>query len=107
WLAGIPHARVVAGALSPRLRGSRYVTQRVASVLVGGRVLGEVVISVPLNPAVLERLERRAGLSGGDRLVLLNRGRIAVGPARLVGTPLAPGGRASPARVGQARHHTP
>src|SRR5207248_9323877 len=54
---------------------------------------------------LLARLQRRAGLADGDRLVLLDHGRIAIGPPELKGAVL-PGalGRAAVRKVGDERY---
>src|SRR5205085_2950091 len=60
---------------------------------------------VPLDTPLLHRLHRRAGLAGEDILVLLDHGRIAVGPPELVGAHLSAGpGHAAVGTVGDTRY---
>lgn len=55
----------------------------------GGRLVAEVSGSVPLGERALARLAARAGLDEKDSLLLLERGRVAVGPPGLRGSPFA------------------
>jgi two-component system cell cycle response regulator len=106
--------RLLAG--SPGLRlDSRTVTigsaktigpgQEVAVVSSRG-VLGTLTAGVPLSPSSLARLRGRSGLSRGDLLVVLERDRVAAGPAGLRGSRLSPSSRARTARVGGDRYRT-
>jgi diguanylate cyclase (GGDEF)-like protein len=47
-----------------------------------------------LTPGALARLRSRSGVDSSDRLVVLQRGRVAGGPGALTGAPLAAAGRA-------------
>src|SRR5438105_4932445 len=68
-LRGIPHAHVLVGPRAVEGAAKDLVTQRAASVLSDGRVLGEVVITIPLEASLLRQLQRRAGLDPADTLV--------------------------------------
>src|SRR5438094_445580 len=61
-------------------REPRAATRDVAVVGPGG-TRGDVVASVPLDRAFVHRLEGRAGLENDDQIILLDGGRIVVGPA--------------------------
>ena len=65
------------------------------TVLGSRGLLGTLLAGVPLNSSSLARLRASSGLSRGDLLVVLERGRIAAGPTTLVGRSLsAPSSRA-------------
>ena len=93
--------RVAFFAGGRRLAGSlpADAPRRSVAVTRHGRVVGEVVVGVPLDDALLGRLSAAAGLSDGYRLAVADRGRIAVGvghgsalrlsASRITETPLA------------------
>jgi diguanylate cyclase (GGDEF)-like protein len=64
--------------------------RRTALVVTGGRTIGRVVASAPLDAGYLSRVQERLGPGTDDVVVLMDRGRVAVGrlPA---GTSLAAG----------------
>jgi diguanylate cyclase (GGDEF)-like protein len=68
--------------------------------------LGTLVAGVPLNSPSLARLSARSGLSRGDQLVVLERGRIAAGPAALIGLSLSAPSSARTLPVGGGRYRT-
>ena len=61
---------------------------------------GTLVAGVPLSSASLARLREGAGLARGDLLVVLEHGRVAAGPAGLVGRSLTPPSNARTVPVG-------
>jgi diguanylate cyclase (GGDEF)-like protein len=75
-------------------------------VVGSGGLLGTLVSGVPLSSRSLTRLGNRAGLSPGDLLVVLEKGRIAAGPADLRGLPLAAPSRARSLDVGGDGYRT-
>ncbi|HEX3267445.1 MAG TPA: diguanylate cyclase [Gaiellaceae bacterium] len=75
-------------------------------VVGSGGLLGTLVSGVPLSSRSLTRLGNRAGLSPGDLLVVLEKGRIAAGPADLRGLPLAAPSRARTLDVGGDGYRT-
>jgi two-component system, cell cycle response regulator len=68
--------------------------------------LGTLVAGVPLSSPSLARLRARSGLSRGDLLVVLERGRIAAGPAALLGRSLSAPSTARTLPVGDGRYRT-
>jgi two-component system, OmpR family, phosphate regulon sensor histidine kinase PhoR len=70
-------------------------------VLAGGREVGEVVLRVPLDRTLLQRLRRDALVPPGDVLVLTTRDRVLSDPPGITRRPmLTPG---EPAEVGDYR----
>jgi diguanylate cyclase (GGDEF)-like protein len=76
------------------------------TVLGSTGVLGTLVAGVPLSSSSLARLRARSGLSRGDLLVVLERGRVAAGPAALLGRSLSAPSSARTLRVGGHRYRT-
>jgi diguanylate cyclase (GGDEF)-like protein len=78
------------------------------AVVSSKRLLGTLVAGVPLSSPSLARLRARSGVSGDDLLVVLERGRIALGPAGLLGRTLsAPSSaRTLPVGGGRGRYRT-
>jgi diguanylate cyclase (GGDEF)-like protein len=80
---------LLAGEDPPRL-----AAQRSASVFsVSGRLLGRIVVWIPLDNGLLAELRANAGLESEDRLLLATGGRVVAGPATLVGAREIPGER--------------
>jgi len=67
----------------------RDAVARTVAVLAGGRVLGHVIVALPLDRSLVTRIGSRAALEGSDKLVLVHDGRIAIGPALVQGDRLA------------------
>jgi diguanylate cyclase (GGDEF)-like protein len=67
-------------------------------------VIGTLVSGVPLTSSALRRLRTQSGLDPSDKLLVLQRGRIAAGPADLVGARLAAPDRARTVSVGGSRY---
>jgi diguanylate cyclase (GGDEF)-like protein len=80
FLHGQPHLTAEApGGFSVGRRDPAAATREVAVVgSAGGR--GAVVASVPLDRALVRSLEARSGLESEDHVVLVEEGRIVVGP---------------------------
>ncbi|HYY32113.1 MAG TPA: diguanylate cyclase [Gaiellaceae bacterium] len=91
----IPHSAfysgdtLVAGSEPPRLAARRTATVISSS----GRVLGAIVVWLPLDNALLGELRANAGLEAGDRLLLATGGRVVAGPPKLIGSRELPGER--------------
>jgi diguanylate cyclase (GGDEF)-like protein len=83
-LLGHPRLTVVSGDLRVGARVPLAATREVAVVGPAGS-RGLVVASVPLNGALVQRLELRSGLDDTDHVVLLENGRIIAGPPGLKG----------------------
>jgi diguanylate cyclase (GGDEF)-like protein len=80
-----PHLTVQApGGFRVGKRSPLAVTRRV-DVLGAGGVRGTVVAAVPLDGALVRRLETRSGLEPDDHVVLLEAGRIVAGPPEVLG----------------------
>jgi diguanylate cyclase (GGDEF)-like protein len=75
---------VVVGSLRIGPHFPLAATRQVAVVGPAGS-RGLVVASVPLNRALVDRLERRSGLESSDHILLLKDGRIVAGPLGISG----------------------
>ena len=84
---------LLAGSLE-RLSISRSV-----DVIENGRALGRVVATLPLDAALLARLERQPSVTSGDRLAIVQAGRIVRGPPRWRGSIELPRDRATNVRL--------
>jgi diguanylate cyclase (GGDEF)-like protein len=79
-LRGQPHLSVeAAGGFSVGEHDPAAATRQVAVVGSAG-TRGAVVASVPLDPALIRRLEARSGLNSEDNVILVEGGRIVAGP---------------------------
>ena len=84
-LAGKPNLAVEApGGLHVGKRDPTAPTRQVAVVGPGG-TRGTVVASVPLDRALVSRLEARSGLERADHVLLVRDGRILAGPPGVAG----------------------
>jgi len=84
-LRGRPHLAVEApGGFRVGKRDALAPTRQVAVVGAGG-TRGAVVASVPLDAALVSRLETRSGLERADHVLLVEDGRIVAGPVGLRG----------------------
>jgi diguanylate cyclase (GGDEF)-like protein len=84
-----------------------FAVDRSVAVVDHGRVLGTVVVRVPLDRNVLQHARFRSGLDRQDLLVAVRDGRVVLGPQALRGRPLveAPG-RSTVLKVAGARYRT-
>lgn len=73
-------------------------------VVSGTRRLGEVVATIPLDGALVDRLRRGVALESGDALVLLDGARIAASSPSLHGCISVAAGRSATVRVGGTRY---
>jgi diguanylate cyclase (GGDEF)-like protein len=104
-LAGGPHLRLESPTLT--LGPPRTIGPGSEVAVVGSKgLLGTLVAGVPLTAPSLARLRDRSGLSPGDLLVVLERGRIAAGPAGLRGRSLSPPSGARTLSLGGDRYRT-
>jgi two-component system cell cycle response regulator len=55
------------------------IATRVVSVIVGERVLGEIVVGVPIDRRLVDRLKARTGLDGTHRLAFVAGDRVLAG----------------------------
>ena len=83
-LLGHRRLTVIAGGLRIGAHVPLAATREVAVVGPAGS-RGLVIASVPLNRALVERLERRSGLEDSDHVILLQNGRIVAGPIGISG----------------------
>ena len=98
-LAGTPSLYVV-GDGGLRVGAAPLLAARLpVDVFAGTRRLGEVVATIPLNGALVERLRRGAVLGSGDVLVLLEGMRIAAASPSLRGHVPVAAGRSATVRV--------
>jgi two-component system, cell cycle response regulator len=65
---------------------------------------GEVVAAVPLDAALVRRLESRAGFDPDDHVVLLERGAVVAGPAGVRGALHVAPGSTKTVRLGGTRY---
>jgi diguanylate cyclase (GGDEF)-like protein len=103
YLAGSRRLRIVApgltlGADPPPLAASR----RIAVIGPQGN-LGSVAAYLPLDRALARRLQERAGFESGDRVALLENGRVVAGPSGA--TAIGPG-HPETVRLGGERYRT-
>jgi diguanylate cyclase (GGDEF)-like protein len=81
---------LVAGAQPPEL-----AARRSASVLSSsGKLLGRIVVWLPLDNGLLTELGANAGLEPSDQLLLATGGRVVAGPHEFIGSQEVPGERA-------------
>jgi diguanylate cyclase (GGDEF)-like protein len=59
--------------------------RREVAVVGPGGTRGAVIASVPLNAALVKRLEARSGLDPNDYVIVVEKGRIVAGPAAVKG----------------------
>jgi two-component system cell cycle response regulator len=84
-LAASPDLSVVAaGGFRVGHRDQNAATRKVSVVGRGG-ARGVVIASVPLDAALVKRLETRSGLETDDHVIVVERGHIVAGPAVLRG----------------------
>ena len=102
-LLGHPRLRVVAGDLRIGLHVPLAATREVAVVGPAG-ARGLVIASVPLNGALVHRLELGSGLDASDHVVLLEHGRIVAGPLGISGRLTTPPGRTATVTLGGTRY---
>src|SRR5688500_4624004 len=69
-----------------------------------GRLLGRIVVSIPLNADLLRELRVNSGLEPADELALATEGMIIAGPASFVGSEEIPGERARYVEFDGERH---
>jgi diguanylate cyclase (GGDEF)-like protein len=84
-LRGNPQLAVEApGGFHVGKRDPRAATRQIAVVGPGG-TRGAVVASVPLDRALVSRLEARSGLESADHVLVVEDGRIVAGPPGVAG----------------------
>src|SRR6266545_3986327 len=64
------------------------------------KLLGRIVVWIPLDNSLLSELRANAGLETGDRLLLATGGRIVAGPRSFIGSREIPGERARYVKLG-------
>ena len=80
-----PHLSIEAGrSLRVGRAGPPAVTRAIAVVGPGG-TRGAVIASIPLDRALIARLESRSGLDSGEHVVLVENGKVVAGPSGAVG----------------------
>ena len=102
-LLGHRRLTVIAGGLRIGARVPLAATREVAVVGPAGS-RGLVIASVPLNRALVGRLERRSGLEDSDHVVLLKNGRIVAGPFGVSGRLETPSGRPTTVTLAGTRY---
>jgi diguanylate cyclase (GGDEF)-like protein len=103
-LRGQPHLTVeAAGGFRVGTRNASAATRQVAVVGPAG-ARGAVIASVPLDEALVRRLEARSGLETEDDVVLLRHGQIVVGPRGVRGPLTAPAGKTRTVSLGGTRY---
>ncbi|HEU5279156.1 MAG TPA: diguanylate cyclase [Gaiellaceae bacterium] len=95
-----PHLSVVApGGFRVGRRAPAAVTRRVAVVGPGG-TRGTVVAALPLDGALVSRLQTRSGLESDDHVVLVEQHRIVAGARRVSGRLDLPSGTTGTVTLG-------
>jgi diguanylate cyclase (GGDEF)-like protein len=79
-LKGQPHLAVVAPDGFHVGKPDPIAPRRQVAVLAAGGSQGAVIASVPLNGALVRRLEARSGLETADHVLVVEDGRIVAGP---------------------------
>ena len=102
-LLGHPRLAVVTRGLRVGAHVPLAATRQVAVVAPAGQ-RGIVIASVPLNGALVHRLELRSGLEEDDHVVLLDDRRIIAGPLDISGRLTTPPGRTATVTVGGTRY---
>jgi diguanylate cyclase (GGDEF)-like protein len=102
-LLGHRRLTVIAGDLRIGARVPLAATREVAVVGPAGS-RGLVIASVPLNRALVGRLEHRSGLDDSDHVVLLQNGRIVAGPIGISGRLETPSGRPTTVKLAGTRY---
>ncbi len=104
-LAGTPALRLESGAIT--LGPGKTIGPGSEVAVVSGRgVLGTLIAAVPLRAESLARLRDRSGLADDDLLVVIERGRVAAGPTRLLNDRLQAPARARTLSVGGDRYRS-
>jgi diguanylate cyclase (GGDEF)-like protein len=103
-LRGRPHLSIEVGSdFRVGRRDPTAATRQVAVVEAAGP-RGAVVASVPLDGALVHRLEGRSGLEADDHVVLVEGGRIAAGPSGVRGRFDVMPGRTKTVSLGGTRY---
>jgi diguanylate cyclase (GGDEF)-like protein len=102
-LLGHRHLAVVVGDLRIGAHVPLAATRQVAVVGPAGSH-GLVIASVPLNRALVGRLERRSGLERSDHVLLLKDGRIVAGPLGVSGRLGTPSSRPTTVTLAGTRY---
>jgi diguanylate cyclase (GGDEF)-like protein len=103
-LKGQPYLAVVApGGFHVGRRDPMAPTRQVA-VLGDGGTQGAVIASVPLDGALVRRLEARSGLESADHVLVVEKGRIVAGPPGVRGRFDLLSGKPSTVSVGGTRY---
>jgi diguanylate cyclase (GGDEF)-like protein len=79
-LKGQPHLAVVAPGGFQVGKPDPIAPRRQVAVLAAGGSQGAVIASVPLDGALVSRLEARSGLEAADHVLVVEDGRIVAGP---------------------------
>jgi diguanylate cyclase (GGDEF)-like protein len=93
--------QLIAGSPAPALavrRSARVVDDE-------GKLLGTVVVSVPLDAGLVANLRKRQGFEEGDQLALTSDGRVVVGPAELARANVS-AARSTDVEIGGERYRT-
>ena len=103
-LKGKPNLAVEApGGFRVGLRNQAAATRQVAVVGPGG-ARGAVIASVPLDRALVTRLEARSGLERADHVLLVENGQIVAGPPGVSGRVDVSSGRTRTVSLGGTKY---
>lgn len=87
YVAANPNLRIQVGSLELGRKPGRAVTRTVA-VVAANRLLGRIVLWLPVDKTLLAHISERSGLAPEDELVISRAGTIALGPSALQGAKL-------------------
>lgn len=104
YVAANPNLRIHVGKGVDLGRTPHNAVTRTVAVVSGGHVLGDVVLWLPVDRALLAHVSERSGLDPEDRLVISKGNRIVLGRAALSGQTLRlAAGRPQVERIGGVR----
>jgi len=103
-LASEPHLSVEAPGGFRVGRRDRNASNRQVAVVGPGGSRGTVIASLPLDAALVKRLETRSGLEPDDHVVVVRKGRVVAGPGSAAGELLLKSGEIGTVTLGGTKY---
>jgi two-component system cell cycle response regulator len=103
-LASEPHLSVEAPEGFRVGRRDRNASNRQVAVVGPGGSRGTVIASLPLDAALVKRLETRSGLEPDDHVVVVRKGRVVAGPGSAAGELLLKSGEIGTVTLGGTKY---